>query len=88
MTTMRFADEVVPPAELDDVLPHEQPKVGKREVEMAEKLIDSLTRDFDPGAYRDEYREELLALIEQKADGKEIVALRERGAASRPRRPT
>jgi DNA end-binding protein Ku len=73
LTTMRFADEVVPPGELDDVLPEEKPKVAKREVEMAEKLIDSLTRDFDPGAYRDEYREELMSLIERKAEGKEIV---------------
>ena len=43
---------------------------------MAEKLIDSLTSDFDPSAYRDEYREELLSLIERKAEGKEIVAPR------------
>jgi DNA end-binding protein Ku len=73
LTTMRFADEVVPPEELDDVLPAEKPKVGKKEVEMAERLIDSLTSDFDPTAYRDEYREELMALIERKAEGKEIV---------------
>jgi DNA end-binding protein Ku len=73
LTTMRFADEVVPPAELDDVLPSEQPKIGKREVEMAEQLIDSLTRDFDPALYRDEYREELLAMIERKAAGEEVV---------------
>ena len=71
---MRFADEVVPPGELDDVLPTKQPKVAKREVEMAEQLIESLTRDFDPSIYRDEYREELLALIERKAEGKDIVA--------------
>ncbi|HEX7058430.1 MAG TPA: Ku protein [Solirubrobacterales bacterium] len=74
LTTMRFADEVVPAAELEDVLPAEKPKVAKREVEMAEQLIDSLTRDFDPGAYRDEYREELLAMIERKAAGEEVVA--------------
>jgi len=74
LTTMRFADEVVPPSELDDVLPAEKPKVAKKEVEMAEKLIDSLTSEFDPTAYRDEYREELMALIERKAEGKEIVA--------------
>ncbi len=74
LTTMRFADEVVPPGELDDVLPTKQPKVAKREVEMAEQLIDSLTRDFDPGLYRDEYREELLALIERKAEGKDVLA--------------
>ena len=41
---------------------------------MAEQLIDSLSTDFDPGSYRDEYREQLLSLIEQKAEGKEIVA--------------
>ena len=74
LTTMRFADEVVPPGELDDVLPAKQPKVAKREVEMAEQLIDSLTREFDPSAYRDEYREELLALIERKAEGKDVLA--------------
>jgi DNA end-binding protein Ku len=74
LTTMRFADEVVPPDELDDVLPAEPPAVGKKEVEMAEKLIDSLTTDFDPAAYRDEYREELLAMIERKAEGKELVS--------------
>jgi len=73
LTTMRFADEVVPPSELEDVLPGEKPEVAKREVEMAEKLIDSLTSRFDPGAYRDEYREELLAMIERKAEGKELV---------------
>jgi DNA end-binding protein Ku len=74
LTTMRFADEVVPPGELDDAIPSKQEKVGKREVEMAEQLIDSLTRDFDPGAYRDEYREELLALIERKAEGEDVLA--------------
>jgi DNA end-binding protein Ku len=74
LTTMRFADEVVPPSELGDVLPAEQPKVEKREIEMAEQLIDSLTRRFDPGAYRDEYREQLLALIERKAEGKDVLA--------------
>lgn len=73
LTTMRFADEVVPPAELEDVLPAEKPKIAKREVEMANQLIDSLSRSFDPTAYRDEHREKLLALIESKAEGKEIV---------------
>lgn len=74
LTTMRFADEVVPPSELDDVLPSEAPKVPKREVQMAEQLIDSLTSSFDPSTYRDEYREELLAMIERKAAGEEVVA--------------
>jgi DNA end-binding protein Ku len=74
LTTMRFADEVMPASELDDALPDKKPKVAKKEREMAEQLIESLSTEFDPSAYRDEYREQLLALIEQKAEGKEIVA--------------
>jgi DNA end-binding protein Ku len=74
LTTMRFADEVVPPSELEDVLPSDKPKVAKQEVEMAEQLIDSLTTEFDPAAYRDEYREQLLSLIERKAEGKEVLS--------------
>jgi DNA end-binding protein Ku len=73
MTTMRFADEVVAPDELEDVLPHDSPRVQKKEVEMAEQLIGSLTADFDPGQYRDEYREELLSMIERKAEGEDVI---------------
>jgi DNA end-binding protein Ku len=73
MATMRFPDEVVSPEELDDVFPEETPNVQKREVEMARQLIESLASDFDPGQYKDEYREELLSLIERKAEGKELV---------------
>jgi DNA end-binding protein Ku len=74
LTTMRFHDEVVPPSELDDALPDKKPKVAKREQQMAEQLIDSLSTEFEPNSYKDEYREQLLALIERKAEGKEIVA--------------
>src|ERR1700710_2382329 len=74
LTTMRFADEVVPASELEEVLPDKAPKVAKKEQQMAEQLIESLSTDFEPDAYRDEYREQLLGLIERKAEGKEIVA--------------
>ena len=74
MATMRFADEVVAPDELgEDVIPQDGRKLEKREIDMAKQLIDSLTSDFDPGKYRDEYREELLALIDRKAQGKAVV---------------
>jgi DNA end-binding protein Ku len=73
LTTMRFADEVVPVDELE-ILPDKAAKPAKREQEMAEQLIESLSTDFEPQAYKDDYREQLLALIERKAEGKEIVA--------------
>jgi DNA end-binding protein Ku len=74
MATMRFADEIVPPERLDDVLPQDGEKPAARELEMAEKLIESLSGEWDPEAYKDEYREQLLSLIERKARGEAIVA--------------
>ena len=74
MATMRFHDEVVSPEALDDVLPDGEEKPAKRELEMAKQLIDSLSTDFDAERYEDEYRDKLLALIERKAQGEDIVS--------------
>jgi DNA end-binding protein Ku len=71
MSTMVFADEVVPPDRLDD-LPGEV-EATPQEVEMAKLLIDQLAADFEPEKYADTYREEVLALIERKAEGREIA---------------
>jgi DNA end-binding protein Ku len=73
MATMRFADEVVSPDELDEVLPEDVQEPQDREIEMAGALIDQLSSEFEPERYRDEYREELLAMIERKAAGEEVV---------------
>jgi DNA end-binding protein Ku len=75
LATMRFHDEVSSPQDLDgEVFDDEKPKKPeKRELEMAKQLIDSLTTDFKADKYRDEYREELLSLLESKATGKEVV---------------
>jgi DNA end-binding protein Ku len=76
LATMRFHDEVSSPQDLDgEVFEDEKPKKpDKRELEMAKQLIDSLTTDFKADKYRDEYREELLSLLERKAAGKEVVS--------------
>jgi DNA end-binding protein Ku len=74
MATMRFYDEVTPLEDLDEVFEEKPKKPEKRELEMANQLIESLSTDFKPDKYRDEYREELLNLLEQKASGKEIVS--------------
>jgi len=76
LTTMRFHDEVTSPSDLDgEIFDEEKPKKpDQRELEMAKQLIGSLTSDFKPGQYRDEYREELLDLLERKAEGKEVVS--------------
>ena len=76
LTTMRFHDEVSSPEDVDgEVFEEAKPKKPeKRELEMAKQLIESLTSDFEPDKYRDEYREELLDLLERKAEGKEVVS--------------
>jgi DNA end-binding protein Ku len=73
--TMRFADELVPPSEIDFDQPEKGP--SKREIEMAGKLIASLEQDFRPGAYKDQYREAVLELIERKGKGEEIEPVEE-----------
>ncbi len=72
MATMLFGDEVVPMEDLEG-LPDQESEPQPRELAMAEQLIESLATDFDPGKYHDEYREEVLALIERKAEGEEII---------------
>ena len=76
LTTMRFHDEVTSPEDLDgEVFEEEKPKKPEaRELQMAKQLIESLTGEFKPNGYRDEYREELLDLLESKAAGKEVVS--------------
>jgi DNA end-binding protein Ku len=74
MATMRFADEVVSTDELTEVLGEDVEEPKKKELDMAKALIDSLTSEFDAEQYRDEYREELLDLIERKAKGESIVS--------------
>jgi len=73
METMIFSDEVVPPGEIEELPEANDLKVSDREVKMAQQLIDSLSSDFEPGKYRDEYREKVLELIERKASGEEIA---------------
>jgi DNA end-binding protein Ku len=74
METLLFSDEVIPPDDLDGVQEASNAKkTSKRELEMAQQLIDSLASDFEPDKYRDEYRDRVLDLIERKSQGEEIV---------------
>ena len=88
METLLFGDEVVPPADARRAAGAvDELKAGKREVEMAQQLIDSLSTDFDPDSYRDEYREAVLELIERKAEGQEVAIQAAPEAPSRGARP-
>lgn len=69
LSTMQYHDEIV---DLDDVGIPRMTRPDKRELDMAEQLVDALSRDFDAKKYKDEYRERVLELIQAKARGEEI----------------
>ena len=73
METLLFGDEVVSPDDLGDLEAAGDAKATKKEVDMARQLIDSLSSEFDPSKYRDEYRDTVLDMIERKAEGQEIA---------------
>ena len=68
--TLRFHDEVVSGDELEIESAGRGP--SKQELEMAERLINTLEQDFDPSKYEDTYREAVLDLLKRKAKGEEI----------------
>jgi len=74
MSTLAYADEVIDPADIDELQGLDAIEVNDKEVAMAEALVASLAADFEPEKYRDEYREEVMALIQMKADGEEFGA--------------
>lgn len=65
---MHFADEIVDATSLELPAPE---KPAENEMKVAQMLIDTMTQAFDPEHFRDTYREELLAMIEARAAGKE-----------------
>jgi DNA end-binding protein Ku len=80
LALMHWADEVVAPTDLD--VPTDT-KASAAEMKMAKLLIDTMSARFDPHAFQDRYREDLMKLIEAKAEGRRVTR-----AAGRPRPAT
>ena len=74
MMVLRFAQELVDPEEYR--LPEGESKKWKittREVEMAEQLIASMTGEWDPDAFKDDFRLRLQEVIEERVRSKKVV---------------
>lgn len=67
---MHFASEVLTPEELS----RPTTALNDKELKMAHALIDSMSSDWEPQKYRDEYRDAVMEMIEQKATNKELPA--------------
>jgi DNA end-binding protein Ku len=70
LTVMRFADELVDAGQFE--FPTSE-VVRKAEVDMAKALVNSLAAEWDPSKYTDEYRENLMRIIQGKVKGKEVT---------------
>ena len=72
LETMYFPDEIVDEDEIPGV-PDKMPRVSDKELSMARKLVESISTEFDPDKYQDEYRERVLDFLKKKAKGKTIT---------------
>jgi DNA end-binding protein Ku len=71
LNTMRFVTELRPPEEIDAPKDLAAVKVQPKELDMAERLVEDMTLEkWDPADYHDNYRDDLMKLIEKKAHGK------------------
>jgi len=70
LETMLWPDEIRTP---DFDFLSDDVEVRSQELAMATSLIETMTGDFDPGQYHDEYREALQAVIDAKIAGREVV---------------
>lgn len=72
LETIYFPDEVRDIKQIPGV--PENVSTDERELKMAEQLIENLTAEFNPEKYKDEYREALFTMIQQKIEGQEVVS--------------
>ena len=72
MSTMRFADEVVPHQNIPGI-PNARTKPAPKELKLAAQIIESLAADWKPEAYHDTYTDELEDLIRRKAKGDDVT---------------
>jgi DNA end-binding protein Ku len=74
LETMYWPDEI---RAADFEILDKRVQVRDQEVQMAKSLIDNLTEPFKPEAFKDEYREALLDIVEKKVAGEEIEVVPE-----------
>ena len=72
LETMHYVDELVKPDDLG--IPAADVQVSDNELNLSKILIEHMTSEFDPSAYRDDYGSAVKELIAKKIEGKEVVA--------------
>ncbi|KTT24303.1 DNA repair protein [Pseudomonas oryzihabitans] len=79
LNTLRWADEV---RSAEDVgLEGLDAKVTKKEVDMAQRLVDDMTEQWDPAQYHDTFKDNVMSLVERKLKDGKLEAVAEEPAA-------
>ena len=86
LSTMLFADEIVPRAAVEE-FGEEPAEVSPKELAIAEQLVGSLSADWDPDRYKDTYRERVLDLVKRQGRGPRDRRARRGRAGREGRRP-
>jgi DNA end-binding protein Ku len=84
LNTLRFQEEIRAADELD--LPGKSAGVTPKELAMAERLIDDMTGEWNPAAYKDTYSRDLLARVKEKVKSRETHKLTPTEKTSEPRK--
>ena len=80
METIFYPDEIRPVRQVPN-LP-DNPAVNEKELTMAKMLIEQLSVPFEPEKYKDDYRENVMEMIQQKIAGEEIRVVPEQPKAN------
>ncbi|MBV4458628.1 Ku protein [Pseudomonas sp. COR58] len=75
MITLRWPDEVrsLEGLELDASVT--QPKLDKKELQMAKRLVDDMSSHWEPEQYLDDFKDTIMALVEEKASKGKIATV-------------
>lgn len=73
LETMYFDAEIVDAKEIPGVVHGKAAHVDRKQLEVAEQLVDSMTIEWEPERYKDEYSDKVKKVIEKKIEGGEVV---------------
>lgn len=87
LVLLRYGDEIVEPDSLGiQPLSPKGPKISDAEMKFAEQLVKGMTQTWSPEQYRDDYREDVLSLIDRKIKTGSAEAVGESAGARSSRR--
>jgi DNA end-binding protein Ku len=83
---LRYAEEVRKPEELDRLHRGRKVAVSTKEIQMAERLVEDMSGEWDPSQYKDEYAGDLMKMIQAKIKSGDVHEVDEKDEEPRPKK--